>query len=131
MPHRASVAQPWRMQDSRYRLIGTRCECGQVDFPPRNACSKCSGQVEPVQLSGNGEVFSFTVIHTAPEGFEGATPYSVGLIKLKEGPIITAQIVGNAGDIRIGRRVKTVFRKLNEHGSDGLIHYGFKFEVME
>lgn len=133
MPHRSSVAQPWRMQASRYRLAGSECViCKNVDFPPRRICSKCGGHdlVEQV-MSGEGVIETFTIIHTAPEGFEGTTPYAIGLIRLKEGPLITAQIVGDAENIEIGKDAKAVFRKLYEHGKGGLIHYGFKFEVVD
>ncbi len=82
-------------------------------------------------MSGEGVIETFTIIHTAPEGFEGTTPYAIGLIRLKEGPLITAQIVGDAENIEIGKDAKAVFRKLYEHGKGGLIHYGFKFEVVD
>ena len=132
MPQRSSVAQPWRMQAGRYRMAGTECVlCKNIDFPARKMCSKCGGHdLIEKNMAGVGEVVSFTILHTAPEGFDGHTPYTIGLIKLKEGPVITAQIVGNSADVAIGKPVRAVFRKLYEHGEEGLIHYGFKFEVV-
>lgn len=133
MPQKSSVAQPWRMQQSRYKLIGTECKnCGAIDFPPRRICSKCNGQeTQDKMLSGLGVIETFTILHTAPEGFEGTTPYAIGIIRLKEGTMITAQIVGELAKIDIGKQVKMVFRRLYENGEEGLIHYGFKFEIIE
>ncbi len=132
MPQRSSVAQPWRMQGGRYGMAGAECAiCENVDFPARRICSKCGGHdiVEKL-MAGEGEIVSFTIIHTAPEGFEGQTPYSIALVKLKEGPVITAQIVGGVESLAIGKKAKAVFRKMYEHGEGGLISYGFKFEVI-
>lgn len=133
MPHRSSVAQPWRMQASRYRLQGAQCVlCKNMDFPPRRICTACGGHdLVEKQMSGEGVLESFTIIHTAPEGFEGAVPYALGLVRLAEGPVITAQITNHSEGLEIGKKVRAVFRKLYEHGEDGLIHYGFKFEVVD
>lgn len=133
MPHRSGVAQPWRMRGSRYRMVGGQCKkCGNMDFPFRKSCSSCgSHETAESAMSGKGSIMSFTVIHTAPEGFEGSVPYAIGLVKLEEGPVVTAQISGDRDGLGIGKQVRAVFRKLYAHGSGGLIHYGFKFEIEE
>lgn len=120
------------MQAGRYRMQGAECVlCKNIDFPARRICGKCGGHdLAEKLMSGSGEVVSFTILHTAPEGFEGHTPYTIGLIKLAEGPVITAQIVGDSTGVAIGKPVRAVFRKLYEHGEEGLIHYGFKFEIV-
>jgi uncharacterized OB-fold protein len=41
---------------------------------------------------GKGEVYSYTVMHDAPAGFDETTPYAVVLVKLEEGPVVTAQL---------------------------------------
>jgi hypothetical protein len=121
------------MRASRYRMMGSICQdCGNIDFPIRKICSKCGCvKLKEQPLSGRGEIFSFTIIHAAPEGFEKITPYPVCLVKLVEGPVITAQLVGVPEKIMIGMPVKTVFRKIYEQGGSGLINYGFKFELVE
>jgi hypothetical protein len=67
------------------------------------------------------------VIHTAAEGFENQTPYVLGIIKLEEGPSLTSQIICDAKDVKIGMKVKPVFRKLGQAGERGMIYYGTKF----
>jgi hypothetical protein len=130
-----SVARFWRETLRRYNLGGNECpECKKVYFPPRAVCPHCltrrksMGRLTPVQLSGEGEVFSFTVVHDPADGFEMQVPYVLALVKMKEGPILTSQIVDvEAKDVTIGMPVRAAFRKLKAEGPDGVIHYGYKF----
>ena len=81
-----------------------------------------------VALTGRGEVFSFTTMYNVPKGYEEQKPYSVALIRLDDGPMITAQLTDvDAPDIYIGMRVEMVTRKLREEGDEGQIIYGYKF----
>lgn len=132
--HRSSVPLFWRLRESKYRLMGTRCvACNEMYFPPRQLCPNCrrDGKIEPFQFSGNGEIVSFTIIRTPPSGFEKLAPYVVAIVRLDEGPSIAGQIVGNKDKVEIGKRVQSVFRKMSEDGPDGLIRYGFKFEMVD
>ena len=135
MPHQGSVAMSWRLAKHRYALVGTRCKnaaCGAPSFPPRMVCKACGGEdMEQFKFSGNGKILSYTIIHTAPEGFEKHVPYAVALVELEEGPVISAQIVGVFDGIDIGKNVRSVFRKLYEDGKSGIINYGFKFQLIE
>jgi len=49
---------------------------------------------------------------------------------LKEGPFISSQIINNGKEIKIGRKVRSVFRRIFRD-DNGLINYGLKFEVCE
>ncbi|MCW5860611.1 MAG: OB-fold domain-containing protein, partial [Caldilineales bacterium] len=69
-----------------------------------------------------------TTVFEAPKGFDAQSPYSLALIKLHEGPMLTAQLTDvEAKDIRIGMPVEMVTRKLSVEGDEGLIQYGYKF----
>ncbi|MBP2030022.1 putative OB-fold protein [Methanohalophilus levihalophilus] len=125
-----SVPRFWRQQVQRYNLIGTHCEsCNEYYYPPRNTCPFCrrGGELEPYKFKGDGEIVSYTIIHTAAEGFEHQTPYVLGIVKLDEGPRLTSQIVAEIDEVDIGTRVRPVFRKLGESGENGMIYYGTKF----
>ena len=126
MPHRSSVAMPWRLKHNRYSVTGTKCGCGRLYMPPRTLC-ECGGETAPFTFSGRGEIISHTEIHVGPAGFEN-TPYNVALIKLEEGPVISGLVVDDK--IEIGQKVRAVFRRLSVDGHEGLISYGFKFEVV-
>ena len=82
--------------------------------------------VQAVQLMGRGIVYSYTVVTQPPEGYEADAPYVLALVKLDEGPMITAQLT-DVGDISIGDEVKMVTRRLTTEGSKGVIVYGYKF----
>lgn len=85
------------------------------------------GQVEIVPLSGKGTVYSFTTVTAPPEEFEPYAPYLLALIKLDEGPVVTAQLTDVDGLVEIGMRVEMVIRKLRTDGSRGIIVYGPKY----
>lgn len=124
------VAQNWRTRRQRYSLMGEIChECGQAIFPPRDVCPHCAEPAQSLQqMSGQGEVYSFTTMYDAPAGFESYLPYTVALVKLSEGPMLTAQLTDvEADDVKIGMPVEMVTRKLTEDGPEGVIVYGYKF----
>lgn len=90
------------------------------------------GKMKNVKLSGKGKVVTYTVIHVAPEQFEGQAPYPIGIIQLDEGPRITAQIVDcDIKDVKIGMKVRSTFRKIQEDGYIGAIYYGYKFKPVK
>lgn len=125
------IARHWRLKAQRYRLVGEVCpKCNGKIFPPRDVCPYCSdNESQPhFQFSGRGEVFSYSTVHNAPEGYEDQTPYTVALVKLEEGPLVTAQLTDVRSDeVQIGMPVEMVTRKLRTQGEDGLIIYGYKF----
>lgn len=85
--------------------------------------------MKDTKLSGKGEIVTYTIIHVGPEDFEEQVPYPVAIIKLEEGPQITAQIVDcSIDDVKIGMKVESTFRKIRQDGSTGAIYYGYKFK---
>jgi len=84
-------------------------------------------QSERFAFAGTGEVYSFTTIQEPPEGYEDQAPYVLALVRLDEGPLITAQLTDLDGSIAIGDRVEMVTRKLTTEGPRGVIIYGYKF----
>jgi uncharacterized OB-fold protein len=124
------IPNHWRTQNQRYRLVGEVCQhCGARLFPPRDVCPECSQPAyEPYEFSGRGEVYSHSTIFHAPKGYEEFVPYTVALVKLEEGPLVTAQLTDvDTGEAYIGMPVEMVTRKLREEGEDGAIIYGYKF----
>lgn len=130
------VSRHWRLQEQRYKLVGETCDsCGVKLFPPRDVCLECEAPAKELfTFTGLGEIFSYTTIYDAPAGFEQMAPYTVALIKLNEGPIVTAQLTDiDKEDVHIGMPVEMVTRKLRSDGEEGMIVYGYKFRpaVME
>jgi hypothetical protein len=123
------ISQNWRMKAQRYALVGEQCpNCAHFIFPPRDVCPSCEAEAKTLyQFSGKGEVYSFTTITDAPAGFEEQAPYVLAIVKLDEGPMLTAQLTDLETDVEIGMRVEMVTRKLRTEGSQGMIVYGYKF----
>ena len=124
------IAQNWRLRSQRYALVGEVCDdCGNKIFPPRDVCPHCAQPAQtPFKFSGRGEVFSHTTVYNPPVGYEEFAPYTVALVKLEEGPLITAQLTDTQPEeVSIGQSVEMVTRKIREDGPEGLIVYGYKF----
>ncbi|MCU0493243.1 MAG: Zn-ribbon domain-containing OB-fold protein [Chloroflexaceae bacterium] len=124
------IAKQWRGRGPRYRLEGQRnTQTGEVRFPPRPvALDENAAEWETVALSGKGEIYSYTTLHQAPSGFDGLTPYPVALVRLAEGPLVTAQLTDcDENDVQIGTAVEMVTRHLKDTGEDGVLIYGYKF----
>jgi len=113
--------------------VGEVCDhCGAKLFPPRDVCPECAEEAKTLyQFSGKGEVYSFTTVYDAPEGYEEQAPYTVALIKLEEGPLVTAQLTDvDNGKVSIGTPVEMVTRKLRQDGERGMLVYGYKFRPL-
>ena len=98
------------------KFIGLKCkQCGAYNMPPGKVCLECASEdMEIVELSGRGEIQTFTVIHVAPEGFQ--SPFIVALVKLEEGPWITANVINVDPDKAsmglIGRKGKVGYKEV-------------------
>ena len=132
-----AVPRFWREIPQRYNLIGNKCEsCKKIYFPPRESCPVCRrksmGKMKEIKLSGYGKVVTYTIIHTATEFFENQVPYPLAIIQLDEGPRLTAQIVDCPPEkVKIGMKVQSTFRKIQQDGKIGAIYYGYKFKPLE
>ncbi|MHC1566305.1 MAG: Zn-ribbon domain-containing OB-fold protein [Candidatus Syntropharchaeia archaeon] len=121
--------------DQRYRLVGKKCKkCEKINFPPRKVCKFCGSlEFEDYKLSGNGEIYSYTIIQA-----RGGTPtefreqhtmsgnYGVAIIQLDEGPRVVAQLTDcDPEKIEIGMKVKATVRRIYEQ--ERIVRYGYKF----
>ncbi|HEX9797659.1 MAG TPA: Zn-ribbon domain-containing OB-fold protein [Anaerolineales bacterium] len=124
------VSRHWRLRQQRYGLVGEVCtHCDSKIFPPRDICPDCGQEARtPYAFSGQGKVWSYTTIYDAPAGFQESAPYTVALVQLDEGPMVTAQLTDLGSQaIEIGTPVEMVTRKLRADGDRGVLLYGYKF----
>lgn len=125
------IPRHWRLQRQRYSLTGEVCpHCDEKIFPPRDVCPHCGDEAKTeFEFSGRGKVYSYTEIFNAPDGFEETVPYTVALVQLDEGPMVTAQLTDLGGqDVEIGMPVEMTTRRLqSEDDERGLLVYGYKF----
>jgi uncharacterized OB-fold protein len=120
----------WRLKSQRYRLTGEVClKCGAKLFPPRDVCPECNKPAyEPFTFSGRGEIYSYSTVYQAPDGYQEFVPYTVALVRLEEGPLVTAQLTDvDSEEVEVGMPVEMVTRKMREYGEEGAIVYGYKF----
>ena len=125
------IPRHWRLKQQRYGLVGEVCpHCDAKIFPPRDICPNCGEEAKTAfAFSGKGEVYSYTVMNSAPAGFERNLPYTVALVKLAEGPTVTAQLT-DLGEkpVKIGMPVEMVTRRIKQDGDErGMLIYGYKF----
>lgn len=69
------------------KILGLKCpKCGNIEFPPLPVCNKCGNfkDMEWVEMSGEGELLSFSVSMTGIFGYS-TTPEVTGYAKLNEG----------------------------------------------
>jgi len=87
-------------------MIGKCNACGKVHYYPRAICPFCfSDRTELQQASGNGTVYTYSVMRRAP------VPYAIAYVTLAEGPTMMTNIVDCDLDaIRIGQPVRLVFK---------------------
>jgi uncharacterized OB-fold protein len=93
------AGQALRIDDTGYAcLIGSHCsDCGACLFPPVSVCSECmSENVGDIDLATDGTLYSWSVVHVAPKGWN--VPYIAGYVDLPNKVRVFAHITGVAAD---------------------------------
>ena len=80
--------------DGSVRLVGGRCaDCGTMFFPSAHVCPECMSEtVAPTDLSREGTLYSWSVVHVAPRGWN--VPYIAGYVDLADNVRVFAHITG-------------------------------------
>jgi len=94
-----------------------RCtSCGHHQLYARAHCLRCRAEVEWVDASGDGVVYSFTVIRqNMSRSFRHLLPYVVALVDLAEGPRLMTNVVGcPPEDVRVGSKVRVRFEPVSD-----------------
>jgi uncharacterized OB-fold protein len=111
------LTQPFWDAAKERRLAIQRCQdCGYYNHPPRPLCDRClSDKLAFEDVSGNGTLWSFTVMHQkSVAGFEESVPYATALIELDEQPMLLLPANLSAdSDLAIGRRMRVSFQAID------------------
>jgi uncharacterized OB-fold protein len=92
------------------RLLASECQdCGLVFHYPRPVCPDCFGDVEWLEASGGGEIYTFAVGRSLSGWPDEALPAIVGYVELDEGPRVMTNILADPDAIEIGDRVTADF----------------------
>lgn len=101
------------------RLALPKCDaCGEFIWYPRLFCPFCaSTAVTYTDVSGIGEVYSFTVMRRGDGRFREFAPYVLAYVRLDEGPTLLSNLVDmNPETVAIGMRVVVVFEPAGDDG---------------
>lgn len=107
------------------KILGTQCkDCGRIHLPPRVICDLCkSNNLEIIELAGEGTLQAYSVVYVPTSkmiaaGFGRENPNCVGIVKMSEGPMVSAEIYGfdlsEPEKIKIGTSVKAKFIERGE-----------------
>lgn len=92
-------------------------ECHRYQFYPRLFCMHCgSNALRWVEASGQGVIYSFTIIHQnkSPE-YVNDVPYNVAIVQLEEGSRLMSNIVDiDTGEMRVDLPVIVVFDQVTD-----------------
>ena len=120
-------------------LKASRCrDCHQIYLPVRAICPDCGqSNLEWIDLSGKGKLAAYTSIYIGPsfmndQGYGRDDPYLTGIVKLEEGPMISARLLGldpeNPSGIKIGTPLEFSVLEIGE-GEDRSVQLAFKAGV--
>lgn len=113
VPQATDTSRPFWQALREHRVMIQRCsDCATWVFYPRSNCPHClSDQLNWIEISGQGEIYSFTIarVPTLPE-FADEAPQILAVVQLPEGPRINTTLVGMSPEMaKIGMKVKPVF----------------------
>jgi uncharacterized OB-fold protein len=116
LPRPTPVSRPFWEGARRGELLVQKCQdCGNLVHIPHVACTRClSPNLEWVQSSGKGTVYSYTIVWR-PQMPAFKVPYAVGIIELEEGWHMLSNIIDcPVEDVKVGMPVEVVFQKESE-----------------
>jgi len=101
-PDRTPETEAYWSAWERGELWLRRCkQCGKAHHYPRSLCPFCFGETGWERASGQGVVYSYSLVLRA------AVPYAIAYVTLAEGPTILTNLVGcDPAGIAIGAPVR-------------------------
>lgn len=95
-PLNPELTRPFWEAAKRHELVLPRClHCSRYHFYPRELCPHClSSQLDWVQASGRGNLYTYSIIHQpAHPAFAAEVPYVYAIVQLIEGVLMPSNIV--------------------------------------
>lgn len=117
-PEITAHAAPFWAAAREGRLVIQHCPaCGHHQHYPRPWCTSCLHEaIEFVDASGEGTIYTFTVIRRSPNpSFAARVPYVLAFVDLDEGVRVVTNIVDcDPESVRIGQRVRARFEPIDD-----------------
>ena len=110
------TAPYWEALAQGKLLLKSCRSCGKPHFYPREICPHCfSDDLNWVEASGLGEIYSFTVAHRpAGPAFAEDVPYVIAIVTLAEGPRMMTWILNDPAAVAIGKAVRLKLTKVTD-----------------
>lgn len=105
--------EPFHQALAEGRLLVPRCRsCNGFVWYPRSHCANCGAtDLDPIELSGEGTIYSYTIVRRGLAQYATSTPYVVAYVELTEGPCVLTNVLfpdGAIEDVAVGRSVSAV-----------------------
>jgi uncharacterized OB-fold protein len=107
------------------KIYMTQCKkCGEKFFPPQADCPKCiESNMDWIQLNGEGELLTCTMIVVKPSTYTHYNNYIVGIAEMKEGVKVLAWLkIDDPKKIKPKMKVRL---KTAKREPEGFITYEF------
>lgn len=117
LPGLNDLTRPFYDACARGELHLQRCgDCGAWVYYPRHWCTACYSQsLEWQAVSGEGEVYSYSVVSYAPYPAYDDVPYVLATVRLREGPQMMTNLVEcDPERVRVGMAVRVTFERRGE-----------------
>jgi uncharacterized OB-fold protein len=116
-PITTELTEPFYEAAAEGRLLVQRCRStGMYQwFPRAHSVHDVSADVEWVEASGKGTVYTYSVVERSP--FDDVeAPYVFAIVELEEGVRLATNIVGTPPeDVHIGMPVRIAFQPRGDH----------------
>jgi len=103
----------WERSEQQELVVRFCIDCARHYHYPRRRCPTCLGEsTEWREVSGRGQIYSFTVVHQAPgKAFRDRVPFVLALVDLDEGVRLMTNIESDPASVEIGARVSIDWRE--------------------
>jgi uncharacterized OB-fold protein len=115
-PSPTPLSRPFWDAANEDRFVLQKCgNCSKYRWTPQILCTNClSEDFEWVEASGDGVVYSYTIVHRPPL-LAFTAPYTLAVVELKEGPLMLTHMVDTPpGTLKVGDPVKIAFTRLDD-----------------
>jgi uncharacterized OB-fold protein len=111
LPKPTAISRPFWDAAKRHELTLQRCgDCHKFIYYPRPRCPHClSDKLAWERCSGEGTLYSFTVVRRAASRAFADAPYVLAIVELAEGPRMTTNIEAPPEELRVDMPLKVFF----------------------
>ena len=117
IPEPTPATQPFFDAARKRELLLPRCPRDGFFFYPRSRCPSCLGDDWVWErASGRGEVLAVTIDRIGHDpAMADQVPYAIAIVELREGPRMTARLVGcELADAHVGMAVEAAFEDVED-----------------